>query len=326
MAGQYQQRRNLPLLATQETCAGRTYIVTGANTGLGFEAAKHLVSLGSAKVIMAVRNVPAGNDAKAKIEAATNTANIADVWYLDLGNYDSVKAFAKKANAQLGRIDGLVQNASVASIQKEPLNGQDANISINVIGTFLLALLLLPKLSETGLAHGAPSHLVFVSSRAGFESQQAWDRIKDDPLVKMQSEDVGHSAYSLSKLIETFAARQLAKLAPVSRHGVIMNVICPGICITDLDRNAPPEFRKQLANIRAEVGRTAEDGSRTLLHGVVAGEETHGLLLHACEVGEADVPEWVKNEEGLLAQEGVWKVLAAELERIEPGCLGSLNL
>ncbi|KAK4448675.1 putative short chain dehydrogenase/ reductase [Podospora aff. communis PSN243] len=315
----FQQRRNLPLLATPETCAGRTYIVTGANTGLGFEAAKHLVALGSAKVIMAVRNIAAGNDAKAKIDNFTGTTNVAEVWRLDLADYDSVKAFAKRATAELECIDGLINNASVASIEKEPLNGQDANVSINVVGTFLLSLLLLPKLRETG-SRGAPSHLVFVSSSAGFEVEKPWSLIKDDPFTKIQSGIVGQAGYPLSKLIETLAARHLAKFVPVSQSGVIMNIVCPGICVTDLDRSAPPEFREQLAAIRARVGRTAEDGSRTLLHGVVAGKETHGLFLHSCEVGEADVPEWVTNEDGQQAQKKVWEVLTAELERIEPGC------
>ncbi len=54
------QRLHLPLLVTTETCSGGTYIVTGANTGLGLEASKHLVAVGAAKVIMAVRNIAAG--------------------------------------------------------------------------------------------------------------------------------------------------------------------------------------------------------------------------------------------------------------------------
>jgi Dehydrogenases with different specificities (related to short-chain alcohol dehydrogenases) len=108
------QRRNLPLLATTETCSGGTYIVTGANTGLGFEAAKHLVALGAAKVVMGVRNVSAGETAKAEIEKATGQANVADVWALDLASYESVKAFAKRAIAELDRVDAVIENAAVA--------------------------------------------------------------------------------------------------------------------------------------------------------------------------------------------------------------------
>ncbi|KAK1752609.1 hypothetical protein QBC47DRAFT_463160 [Echria macrotheca] len=321
------QRVNLPLLATKDDCTGRTYIVTGANTGLGFEAAKHLVALGSNKVILAVRNVTAGNEAKAKIDSATNTTDVAEVWYLDLANYDSVKNFAKKAIAELDRIDGLIQNASVASIAEEPLNGQDANISINVVGTFLLALHLLPRLSESARKNNTQSRLTFVSSRAGFDVEKPWSMIKDDPFVGIRTtKEVGPAKYPLSKLIETWAVRELASLAPVSKTDVIINIVCPGICVTDLDRSAPPEFRKHLAELRAKVGRTAEDGSRTLIHGVAAGDDTHGLLLHSCEIGEADVPEWVTNEEGQLAQKKVWEAVTGELERIDPGCVGKLEV
>ena len=92
--------------------------------------------------------------------------------------------------------------------------------------------------------------------------------------------------YPLSKLIETLIARRFAENLPLSRTGVVLNIVCPGVCVTDLDRNAAPEFREKLAALRDRVGRTAEDGSRTLLHGVVAGKESHGLLLHSCEIGE----------------------------------------
>jgi len=125
------QRRNLPLLATTETCSGGTYIVTGANTGLGFEAAKHLVELGAAKVIMGVRNVSAGERAKTEIDAATGTGNVAEVWALDLASYDSVKAFAKRAVAELDRIDALIENAGVAISQRILAEGHLASITVS---------------------------------------------------------------------------------------------------------------------------------------------------------------------------------------------------
>lgn len=92
--------------------------------------------------------------------------------------------------------------------------------------------------------------------------------------------------YPLSKLLEIIAVRQLATLIPVSRTGVVMNLICPGLCSTDLSRNAPPAFRENLANQLKESGRTAEDGSRTLLHGAVAGKESHGCHISSCEIAE----------------------------------------
>ncbi|KAK7414071.1 hypothetical protein QQX98_007103 [Neonectria punicea] len=258
------QPRGLPLLATTETCSGRTYVVTGANTGLGFEAAKHLVALDAAKVILAVRNVAAGDIAKAKIEEATGKTGVAEVWALDLASYESVKMFANRVIAELERVDALIENAAVA-----------------------------------------------MSSE-----------LKDDPLTKIDAGNVGGlKSYPLSKLLETLAVRQLASLVPLSRTGVVLNLVCPGFCITELRRNAPADFREFMAAQEAQFGRTAEDGSRTLLHGAVAGKESHGRFLDSCEIADDKVPSWVTDEEGRKWQKNLWDVMAKELETIEPGCV-----
>lgn len=93
-------------------------------------------------------------------------------------------------------------------------------------------------------------------------------------------------SYPLSKLFEIFVVRELAKLLPVSETGVVLNLVNPGLCKTELSRNAPPEFQKHLADMHAKFGRTAEVGSRTLLHGVVGGNNSHGSYLNDCEVAE----------------------------------------
>lgn len=80
--------------------------------------------------------------------------------------------------------------------------------------------------------------------------------------------------------------RELADILPVSQTGVVINAVNPGLCKTSLARNAPPAFKEQLAQMHASFGRTAEDGSRTLLHGAVGGKESHGSYLDDCEVGE----------------------------------------
>jgi NAD(P)-dependent dehydrogenase (short-subunit alcohol dehydrogenase family) len=91
----------------------------------------------------------------------------------------------------------------------------------------------------------------------------------------------------LSKVTEVFAVRHLAReVLPVESGGVIINLVCPGLCVTELGRNAPDDFAKKLHHMQSLYGRTAEDGSRTLLHGTVAGVESHGKLLHSCEDGE----------------------------------------
>jgi hypothetical protein len=98
--------------------------------------------------------------------------------------------------------------------------------------------------------------------------------------------NLSSSRYPLSKLLEVFFVRQFASLLPVSRSGVVANLVDPGLCKTELSRNAPLEFQQQLAEMHAKFGRTAEEGSRTLLHGAVGGKDSHGCYLCSCEIAE----------------------------------------
>lgn len=147
---------------------GRTYIVTGANTGLGYECSKHLVRLTASRVILAVRSQTRGDEALAKIEAETGRKGVAEVWLLDLASYDSVKAFTKKASSELDRIDGVIENASVALTEWTFAEGIETTITVNVLSTFLLALLLLPKLKATAKTYGIAPYLAVVSSSMAF--------------------------------------------------------------------------------------------------------------------------------------------------------------
>ena len=98
--------------------SGQTIIVTGSNTGLGREAANHIVRLGASQVILAVRNIPKGDDAKKQIEAATGRKGVVEVWELDLASYASVKAFAQRAEG-LQRLDAVLENAGISSHEFE---------------------------------------------------------------------------------------------------------------------------------------------------------------------------------------------------------------
>ena len=77
--------------------------------------------------------------------------------------------------------------------------------------------------------------------------------------------------------------------------------------------------------IRAMMARTAEVGSRTILHGLVAGKESHGKLLSGCKIKEYWVPDWVSNADGQDLQKGIWKELVARLEDVQPECVSQLS-
>lgn len=74
-----EQYKKLPILANESTCSGKTYIVTGGNTGLGLETARHLVEFSAARVVLAVRNLTAGETAKKDIEKSTGRKGVVSV-------------------------------------------------------------------------------------------------------------------------------------------------------------------------------------------------------------------------------------------------------
>jgi NAD(P)-dependent dehydrogenase (short-subunit alcohol dehydrogenase family) len=183
-----ESRLDLPIVPTTESCSGGTYIVTGANVGLGFETAKHLVGLGAGNVILAVRDIRAGEAAMASIEEATHKRNVMEVWPLDLANLNSVKAMAQRAINELDRIDSLIENAGIALMSKDKwvmAEGHESSITVNVIGTLLLAVMLLPKMMDSARRFRITPHLVIVTSGVGFTAKSELDKIKEDPFMKM---------------------------------------------------------------------------------------------------------------------------------------------
>jgi retinol dehydrogenase 12 len=142
----------------------KTVIITGANTGLGKEAAKHIVRLGAGKVILGCRNTSKGNKAKLEIESSLKCSpGVIEVWEVDIESPPSVKEFVDKAN-KLPRLDVVINNAGIQTINFQVAYGTERTIAVNVIGTFLLALQLIPKLKETANAYGVTPHMTFVGS------------------------------------------------------------------------------------------------------------------------------------------------------------------
>ena len=137
--------------------------MTGSNVGLGLEAARYFVRLNAEKVILAVRNLEKGEAAKTSIEASEKRKGVVEVWHLDLSSYTSVKQFATKAQG-LKRLDVLMENAGIVTYKWSMAEDNESTITINVVSTFLLALLMLPKLRETSIKYNATTKLNIVAS------------------------------------------------------------------------------------------------------------------------------------------------------------------
>lgn len=164
--------------------------MTGANVGLGLEAARHFARLGAAKVILACRNTDKGERAKADIERSTARSGIVEVWSLDLCSFESVKQFCQRAD-QLPRLDVVVENAAVAMIgpQAALAEGYESTITVNVVSTFLMALLLLPTLKRTATEFNVQPKLVIVSSDAHFMVRPIPVELRVSPHCSTRSAD-----------------------------------------------------------------------------------------------------------------------------------------
>ena len=128
---------------------GRTVIVTGANSGIGFEAARELAGHG-AEVTLAVRDTAKGEAAADRIRALSPNASVA-VNRLDLADLASVRAFAADwSTAHPEGLDLLINNAGVMAIpRRETADGFEMQFGTNHLGHFALTGLLLPVLEAT---------------------------------------------------------------------------------------------------------------------------------------------------------------------------------
>src|SRR5207248_7250330 len=153
--------------------SGKIFIVTGANTGVGFELSRVLAARG-ARVLLGCRNQAKGKEALARIKKTTARADV--VWLpLDLGDIESIREAAKTA-AKEPRLDALINNAG---IMNPPLmrtkQGFESQFGVNHLGVFALTSLLLHKLAET------PGSLVVVtSSVAHLKARIDWDDLNAD--------------------------------------------------------------------------------------------------------------------------------------------------
>lgn len=144
--------------------AHKTVIITGANGGLGKEIAKHTIRLGASKVIFGCRSLARGNEAKSEVEALLHCSpDVIEVWELDLESPSSIKKFVDQANT-LPRLDSFISNAGIGSAGFKVVYDTERTLAVNDIGTFLLALQLIPKLKKTAKEYSTTPNMTIVTS------------------------------------------------------------------------------------------------------------------------------------------------------------------
>lgn len=300
--------------------SGKTIIITGSNVGLGKEAARHFVRMGASKLILAVRSLEKGYDAQVDIESTTGCKKgVIEVYELDMASYASVQRFAERVNTQLERVDIFLANAGIAPAKYKTAEENESSITVNVVSTFLLAALVMPKLKSTAALFQTRPNFTITSSVVHSHTNLPQKSAQDGQIFTMVSdkstaEKYWNDMYPISKLFEVFGVRALAEKHPASTFPVTINCVNPGLCHSELGRDIPSIGFTLLKLILA---RSTEVGSRTLVHAGSSGAVTHGMYMDDCEIGTPG--PFVTSEEGKVAQGRVWHELEKKLEAIQPG-------
>lgn len=205
---------------------GRTYLITGATAGTGFQAARALLAKG-ARVVMLNRNPEKSRTAIAELKAELGTSADVSFIRLDLASLSSVREAAAEVLESVPQIDALICNAAIAQVPTQKLteDGFESMLGTNHYGHFLLCGLLYPRVEKS------KGRIVVVSSlgyNMGIKTIQFddmnWDRNYHQ-----------NSTYSQSKLAQMMFAYELQdRLAAAKRTDVKVYVCHPGSSRTSL--------------------------------------------------------------------------------------------
>ncbi len=206
--------------------SGKTIMITGANTGLGFEAAKVLAAKG-ARILLACRSEAKATAAMDAIRSETPNADLEFV-ALDQGDFSSVRACAERVK-QEPRLDVLLNNAGIMIPPHEKTkDGFESQFGVNHLGTFMLTCLLMDKVLET-----ENSRVVVTSSLAHKNSKIFYDDINGDKGYKAMP------WYKQSKFANILFMYELDRRLKARGSSTIAVGCHPGVATTELTRFMP---------------------------------------------------------------------------------------
>jgi len=228
---------------------GRTFLVTGGNTGIGRATALGLAQRGG-RVYIACRSVAKGEAAASDIRASTGNESVS-VLALDLADLDSVRSCALEFLARGEPLHVLVNNAGLAGVRKVTTQGFEIAFGVNHLGHFLLTNSLLGLLESS-----APARVVNVSS----DSHYAAKGIDFGALRRPAPGITGMPAYSVSKLCNVLFTQELARRT--AGTGVTTYALHPGVVASEMFRRVPWPVRPIIMSRMLSV----TEGARTSLY------------------------------------------------------------
>ena len=280
---QFRTKIDLPNPAKLSSLQGKVAVVTGANSGLGYEAGRLLLTLGLSHLVLGVRSLEKGKQAALALQPANPMAKL-DVWLLDMEHYDSVSAFAGRCDAELPRVDFTVLNAGLSktTFTKAKSTGHETTIQVNHFSTALLTVLLLPILKSKADGNGPPPRMTIVNSLTAHLCK--FSNRNERPLLSSFDDTTAvpfdaQERYGVSKLLNQLFVVKLADR--VNPRDVIINMVDPGLTKgTKLSRDASGLIRVA-ANLFFNVcGRPLDRGAATYIYALMeVGVESHGCFL-----------------------------------------------
>ncbi|KAI0477881.1 short-chain dehydrogenase/reductase [Xylariaceae sp. FL0804] len=283
LSSQFWDAWHPPADPTHLSFHGKTVLVTGGNSGLGFQAAVKFARQGASRLILGVRSREKGEEAKTSILNQTRCTAQITIMTVDLSTFDSVKEFARQVREESEQLHVVVLCAGVMMPRFAlSAEGYELNLQINVLSTALLACLLLPELRETGAQASSqdPAHLCFLNSLATQEFEEKWIAPGQSLLERIgDSSQFDHvSQYYLVKLAARYFVQGLAATVG-DQDNVVVNCCCPGMCNgTNLHQYYDLITRMILVPYKLLCGRSAEQGARTVVSAAGLGRESHGKL------------------------------------------------
>jgi NAD(P)-dependent dehydrogenase (short-subunit alcohol dehydrogenase family) len=223
--------------------AGRSFLVTGGNTGIGLATAKSLAARGG-RVHLACRSPEKGQAAVAAIVAETGNEGVSFL-PLDLADLASVRACAGAFRALREPLHVLVNNAGVAGPRGLTADGFERAFGINHLGHFALTMALLDHLMAS-----APARVVNVSSDSHYQAKG----VDFEALRQPTRSRTGMPEYAVSKLCNVLFTQELARRT--DGHGITAYALHPGVVASDIWRRVPWPLRPiiKLRMISTEQG------------------------------------------------------------------------
>ncbi|KAJ3553195.1 hypothetical protein NM688_g3744 [Phlebia brevispora] len=333
----------------QSDLSDKIVMVTGGNTGIGFEAVKIFANLHPRRLLLACRSEEKGKQAadcelfvefhrRPVADAVSDTVIEQETGYhgielavFDHGDFNSVIKYAEGFKDE--PLDILVANAGVGLDKyEETKDGWEASLQVNHLSTALLSILLLPNLVRTARQNGTHSRLVVVSSDFHFLTKLD-DELLDAPNILRKFSDKEYCTprvmahrYGDTKLLNVFFVHALSEHLP-SSVPVIPTAVAPGYCYSNLRRHRAASFSGHLWYMGMDLlmARTAEQGARQLIWAALGPDGKEGRHVSwlrgayvSCTQTVKEPSDFVMSKQGGEVQEKIWQETLEILSKTSP--------